>query len=378
MTIAIDIRSLQAGVGGVPEYTRNIVSSLLATEKKHTYILFTNAFGKIPVVGIPERGTWHSICRLKIPNKLLHASLALVAAPSIESLMQAACKIKPDILFMPNIHFIAFHASLPLVLTVHDISFAHMPELFSIKSRAWHALVRPERLIRRATRICAVSQWTANDIIRTYHIPERSVSVTHLGCASEFARISCDAYSKEKRTTILLFGANSKRKNTECCLEAFSQFYRSSPIGTRFALRLIGASPYARTRYARKYAGLPIFFTQHLSDDERLEAYSSAALLLYPSFFEGFGIPLLEAASSRVPIVSCQHSSIGEVIGNGAYAVDPYNSRDLSRAINEILSDEQLQDSFVNAAFCAAKKFSWHTAADKTRLIFEQAYAHRN
>lgn len=370
MVIGIDVRALQWHAGGVQEYTRHIVHSLLATERRHQYVLFGNAWRGNEPADFSPLGPFHRTCYLRYPNKLLHASLVVSGRPRIDDLIYRHTGMRVDVMFYPNIHFIAQTPHCASVVTMHDLSFHHCSDLYSRKSRLWHQIVRPRAIASRASHIIAVSNATRTDLIASYGIAENHITVTHLDCADEFKK-KVQPSQTHVRDLILLFGADHARKNTEGLREAFVRARERSADLSNYTLVLIGRgiAPVRSRGAMQDHKG--IVYKQSVSQKERIELYARAALLAFPSFMEGFGIPLLEAAHMRVPIVTANHSSIGEVIGTGAYYVDPYNSGELGKALIEILTDTSLSSSLTNDAFAAAQAFSWERTAVATRSVFE-------
>ena len=373
MVIGIDVRALQGHTGGVQEYTRHIVRSLLATEKQHQYILFSNSWNGNPPVDFSPRGPFHQTCHVRYPNKLLHASITASHRPRIDDLLYHYTGLRVNLLFYPNIHFVAHTPHIPNVLTVHDLSFHYCPDLYSRKDRLWHSAVRSRHIIEGATHILAVSQWTRHDIMATFGIGDDRITVTPLDCADEFYDHG-QSDRKQKSNLILLFGADHLRKNAEGMRAAFHHARVRSGVLKKYTLMLIGRWSGISRELLAAGPQSSIVFRESVSSSERIELYRRAALVVFPSFMEGFGIPLLEAARMRIPLLTANHSSIGEVIGRGAYYVDPYNIGDMSSALIELLSDKSLVASLTDDALAAAQTFSWERTAALTRSVFDRTY----
>lgn len=376
MTIAIDIRALSQGVGGVAEYTRNIVRTLIATEKTHTYILFANSWKNYCTDWIAPSGPRHTIVQCRYPNKFFHLAQMTVRRPCLDTLVQRMSGRKPDLFFFPNVHFAALSGATPAVLTVHDFSFMVHPQLLSAKSYWWHRCTRPSALIARMNHIIAVSDSTKRDCIALCKKSPQDITVVHHDCDQSSQTQPADAQSSHPRTYIILLGAHEQRKNAFGALEAFALLWRRNPAVRIYTLVLIAKEGSLFRRIARRIqqyemeGAVLLFSTQ--SEKEKRELFARARVLLYPSIYEGFGLPLVEAARAGVRIVSSGRGGIGEVIGNGALLVDPCNVHDMEYALEYALCDEGGgSQSIRTSAFQAAKQYSWETTAAATRSVFE-------
>lgn len=366
MVIGIDMRALSKGTGGVPEYTRHVVHALIDTEKTHLYILFSNSFHGDDGLALPERGPHHRLCRSRIPNKLLHCSLAIAERPGIDTLIQRKTGVRPDLLFFPNMHFLAHHARTPRVITVHDLSFEHAPDLFALKDRIWHRMIGPRAVFARSAHVLAVSEWTRRDIISRYGLSEDRVTVTPLDSGIGAMPPA------HTRSCVVLFGGENKRKNTDAVIEAWTWLRTRANIDRRYTLAIVGNWRRGQREVIERSIDRSIIFIDAVDEAGRVALYSRAAALMYPSLHEGFGIPLVEAARFRVPIITANTTSIGEVIGNGAYYVDPTNVRDVARALREVLSDRELAHDLCEEALRTVSTYSWGHTAELTRKVFEK------
>jgi glycosyltransferase involved in cell wall biosynthesis len=376
MIIAIDIRAM-SGVGGVGEYTRNIVRSLILSERVHTYVLFMNSWHDCnDCLGLPPEGPHHIIVRYHYPNKLFHAAQWLLKRPYLDLYIAKAIGKKPDLFFFPNIHFASVSQMTPVVVTLHDISFLLHPELLSRKSYVWHSMIRPRAFIAHARHIIAVSRRTKGDCVIFCKRNARDITVAHIDCDPEFHQSVVRPGISEQKKNIVLFNAHEARKNAESAFEAFTIFLKRHPTKNRPCLVLVGQpNPLLRT-IARRARRLNIDEYVSMLDTrtraQRHELYASARALLYPSMYEGFGLPLIEAALSGVPIISSNRGSVGEVIGNGALLVDPYNVNEIVRALEYVLIEDDVDGGmFAEHAEQNAQRYSWRETADMTRSVFE-------
>ncbi|MDP2630338.1 MAG: glycosyltransferase family 1 protein [Candidatus Uhrbacteria bacterium] len=380
MTIAIDIRALSQGVGGVAEYTRHIVRTLIETERKHTYILFANSWKGMDSLGFPQTGPRHTTLVCRYPNKLFHASLLLFGRPYLDLLIERKIGIKPDLFFFPNIHFASLSKLTPAILTVHDVSFLLHPELLSFKSYWWHRLIRPKKFIARMQHILAVSNCTKNDCIAICGKSPDDITVTYQDCDSVFR---VDSPPVARGTAIVMFGIDELRKNALAALEAFALFVQRDDSARHHTLILVGKNGPLSRQISRRIHELGmsdrVVLSGPLSHDERYKLYSTAGIVLYPSLYEGFGLPLIEAALSGACIISSARASIGEVIQDGALLVDPCNIWGIARALEYALSDDRAGIKKIqNAARQATQRFSWEKTAALTRAAFNTIQSKRS
>lgn len=375
MLIAIDIRPLQEGVGGVYEYTLNIIRALLATETRHRYVLCASSWKKKSDSNpLPEEGPYHRIIEFGIPSKILNTALMISRRPFFDDLIKRRTGNRPDLFFLPNINFFSIRPNIPVVLTVHDLSYIHYPHLLRKKSYVWHRAVYPHTTMKKMNHFLAVSHYSKRDLVQTLGVSEESVTVTHLDSDPSFLDIAKKSESNKK--FFLLFGAHEKRKNGICAIRAFSLFIKRYSGSIPYVLVLVGNEVSLKKMYGREIKKLciesRIELRNTVSQHDRIALYHEAALLLYPSLYEGFGLPLVEAARMGVPSIAGASSSIGEVIDGGTLLVDPYNIHEMAEAMHAIVEQPALRDHLVARARIKVQDYSWTKAAHQTREVFER------
>ncbi len=358
MTIALDARSLEESEGGIPDYTRCLTHALLSENMSDTIVVFTNSF---------RASRAHNDINFGIPNKLLNTSFALRHRPYVDQEIEKRIGRKVDLVFMPNMNFIAVSPQTKLVVTAHDLSYEHYPGFLSFRSRAWHTFVKPKKLFQRAHRIIAVSEYTKQDLIRTYGIPENKVHVVYHGIDSSFFlpyKISREQLKVPARY-LLAVGMGSERKNLPLLLGAYQEL-RKDPSYHDISLLITGAcNPYSRNVGSIQYIGYPSKTNYH-----GLLSYAEA--LVYPSIFEGFGLPILEAFACGVPVIASAHSSISEIGGDAFYPIDPFNVSSLATAMRDILTLPKLRQILSEKGRKRAEFFSWKKCATETLQVCKE------
>jgi len=279
-----------------------------------------------------------------------------------------------DIIHLSNQNFARFVLSArhPYIVTVHDlIRFCFD---FDQETMLEKILLKLDiRGIKRASHVIAVSQHTKSDLIGYLKIPEDKISVIYNGTDhSIFKPYNVKLLDKPY---ILYVGSERPRKNLDRLIEAFAILRRDLP-----ELRLVKVGAAGRSkeyRYAtrRKLDSLGItdvIFIDYISELDLAHYYSSAALLAYPSLYEGFGFPPLEAMACGCPVVTSNTSSLPEVVGDAGITVDPYDTDRLAQAMREVLTNSQLRDYMVRKGLEQAKKFSWERAAEQTQEVYDK------
>lgn len=361
MRIGVDIRSLQEKrYSGVSEYTLNLLKALFSIDRANQYILFCNAIKKIdlPKFDFPNV----KIIKFNYPNKLFNLSLKFFKFPKIDKLINGL-----DIFFMPNLQFIALSEKVKTVITIHDLSFERYPSFFSTRQRLWHKLVNPRKLCRESKKIIAVSANTKNDIVNLYNIESRKIEVIYSGLDKKYKEIENqeelervkNKYSLPEKF-ILYLGNIESRKNIDSIIEAFKN------LNIPDLYLIIAGQGGSGVRNLDK-----IKFIGYVADEEKAALYNLAKIFVYPSFYEGFGFPPLEAMACGTPVISSFSSSLSEVVGSAAIMIDPYNVSELSAAINQILTDKDLWRNLRQRGFEQAKKFNWRNTAQKLLIILQ-------
>ncbi len=369
MHIAIDVRSLMEGRhSGVEEYTTRIIDAMSHASPQHNYHVFYNAAKEVALPAFRENV---SVSAFRYPNKLFNASQLLMRRPRWDTLLP----IPMDVFFIPNPRLVPLSPSVPMVSVAHDISFERFPEFLTLKRRLWHMAMQPKALMQKSHHVIAVSEHTKNDLIETYAIPREKISVVYPGVPADNAvsspldvqRIKY-AYKLPERF-ILFFGALEPRKNIPSIIAAFSA------IADRVPQHLVLAGEEGWKAHEIQAAITSSLYKHKIhcigfvKEEDKHALYAAADLFVYPSFYEGFGFPPLEALLAGTPAVVSFNASLPEVVGDFATLVDPYNTSQLALVLAELLQSPQRVPASVRIQI--RERFSWTRVAQQTVKIFE-------
>ena len=382
MRIGIDVRCLTEGRRtGVEEYTEKLLRELFSLDQENEYVLFLNSWhetaGDFAWLEAFPRVT---LCRFRYPNKLLNLCLWYLGRPYLDRLLGGV-----GVFFVPNQNFVRVSPGVPLVVTAHDLSFELFPETFSWKQRLWHFLVNFRGLARRAARIIAVSQSTAGDLQEYYGVPEEKITVVLSGkdeTCQPMDRNSLTLLDVQKRYRlpyrfILSFGTFEPRKNTLMLVEAFEELRRSGGEAAKYDLVLAGSPGWGSEGLYARIEASPfrenIRVLGFVPDEDKAALYNLASLFVYPSLYEGFGFPPLEAMASGVPVIASHASSIPEIVSDAALLVDPYQPNELLLALQAVLTDRELSERLKARGLARAARFSWKRSAEETLRVLTEA-----
>lgn len=385
MRIGIDLRCLEEEkISGVGEYAREIVRYLPKSDSSHQFIFFSNAQRQVSRnFDFLEKYPNTKLKRFRYPNKLLNFFIWYFDWPKLDKMIgppRLGEAGKADIFFAPNINFLAVSKKCKLVTTFHDLSFERFPEFFTTKNRLWHYyFVNPRRIAKKSGHIITVSQSTRNDLEELYKINAKKISVVRHGISGDYRIISRNdpkLLETQKKYNlpykfILYLGNIEPRKNIESAIEAYKKLRKEKPALEKYKLVLAGnISPRCYGIIKKKKEDiLPIGYIDRA---DKSFVYNLASLFVYPSFFEGFGLPILEAMACGTPVIASNNSSIPEVAGNAAVLVDPNRPQEISEAMRNILCDKKLYEKLRERGLKQAKKFDWKKAAKETLNIFQK------
>ena len=361
MRIGIDGRALQDQPwGGVGHYTYQLLHALFSLDKENEYTVSYNARG---VLTIPTFSAYPNvkINRTYLPNKLLNFSIKTFNRPLLD--------LGPiDLFFLPNPNFVALLPGVKLVAVAHDLSFEHFPEFLPLKSRLWHRAVNPRTLFNRADHIIAVSEHTKNDLMETYTIANEKVTTVYPGVKMQNA----ECRMQNAQPYILSLGALEPRKNIEGLIQAYEL---SEPHEQLVIAGL--TTPYVKhlkKRIAKSPLRTKIALIENPTEEQKNDLYCRASLFVYPSFYEGFGFPPLEAMSAGVAVVASSASSVREVCNEAALLVNPWDSTEIAQGMKILLEDETLRTRYIEAGKKRVAQFRWDTSARKVLNIFKTLY----
>lgn len=355
--------------GGIGTYIRNLVPAMARCDPTLELKLFHARFG--PDAPPPERwirGFWMQ--ELDASIRSLYPRWDLLGRPPLPESLRSA-----DIVHATN------HAAIPpaapgqrLVVTVHDLAFEHFPSLFP---REWRLLYRLglRAAVRRADAILTPSRSTAEDLASRTKVDPARLHVVPL--ASSLAPGTLDvaevlARRQIRRPYVLFVGTLEPRKNLIRLVRAYRQVAAGGPP---HALVLAGPMGWHHDALMREIA-LPgpgeVVLTGPLAAEDLDALYRGAAAFAYPSLYEGFGLPVVEAMARGVPTVASSTSSVPEVTGDAALGVDPRSVRQIAAALDRVLTDAELADRLATAGRARAEGFSWDRTAMGTLEVYRK------
>lgn len=372
MKILIDARLLSnGGTSGIEEYTRNLLSNLWQIDQKNEYQLFYNGLRKLPITHNSQLITNnYGLIDWKIPNKLLDFSTRFFRFPAIEDF------IKTDLIFSPHFNILTTK-KIPRVITFHDLSFLHHPQFFSWKQKFWHWMQNVKTQAQAADKIIAVSEFTKSDLVNIFGIQPEKIEVIYSGISDSFGKIASSVSRRTRnddKPYILYLGTLEPRKNVAAIIRAFNILKRE-PAFQDWQLILAGRPGWLYQNIIKE-AGRSLYkkdiiFLGPVRAEERVSLYNSARVFVYPSFFEGFGFPPLEAQACGCPVVVSDRTSLPEVVGRGALLINPWKIEELANAIKEAAANQILRARLIKEGKANAKRFTWKKSAEETLKIFQ-------
>ena len=370
MRIGIDISQVVYGTG-VSRYTSELVRYLLELDKKNQYFLFA--------------GVWRQ--RKKVENFLKNLknkgykfqSKIVLFPPKVADFVWNRLHIFPIERFTGPLNL--FHssnwaqppASCPIVTTVHDLTPLKYPQAFD-KS----AIVSFKRNLywvkKQAKFIIVDSKRTRKDLIRE-GFNEEKIKVIYLGVSKKFKPVKDKKKIEEikkkygiKGDYILSVGTLEPRKNTKRVIDVFTQL--TAHNSQLVLVGKHGCGNQSKSQITNHKS--QIIFTGFIPDTDLPSLYSGAKLFVYPSLYEGFGLPVLEAMACGCPVITSNVSSLPEVAGNAALLVNPKSTKEIKKAMEKLLTSEKLRKSLVKKGLTQAKKFSWKKTARQTLEVYKE------
>lgn len=273
-----------------------------------------------------------------------------------------------------------------VITTIHDVTYILYPEMVEKKTmeRIKDGI---EYSVNRADKVITVSESSKKDIIKFLGVDEGKIEVVYNGV--EYERFSNSCTEKEQLRVkekynlpdkyILYMGTLEPRKNIESIISAFSLFISHNNIFlNEFKLVIAGKKGWLYESIFNQVQNLSIkdkvIFTDYVEEEDKPLIYKMASIFVFPSIYEGFGIPVIEAMASSVPVITSTASSLKEISGDAAIIVEPKDIDSISKAMKEILENEAVRKSMIEKGHTQAKKFNWQSSAEKLANIYKELY----
>ncbi|MCK4249767.1 MAG: glycosyltransferase family 4 protein [Candidatus Omnitrophica bacterium] len=370
MNIAIDIRStLKAQTTGIGYYTLNLIRHLSRIDTQNKYNLYCRRrllSRKKILPDLPGANFRHMVNFLGLPDKWFLRDLDVYHSSSYDILPQG--KVKK-------------------VITVHDL----IPKISQTTTQNWHpnqVIKEFDRLIKtvlaEADKIIVTSNNTKKDLLEYYSYDPEKIAVIPMGVDRLFKPAAVeqkDILYKDLKlrynipaSFLLYIGTIEPRKNIKCLIKAYNLLKQDKDTVPRLVICGMKGWMYEDVFNLVKNFNLEqdIIFTGYVPDEDIKIFYKLAQVFIYPSLYEGFGLPLLEAMASGTPVVTTASGALAEVAGPAARLADTTRPEPLAKCISRVLEDSPLAQELIKKGLLRAKEFTWEKTADKTLAVYEQ------
>jgi glycosyltransferase involved in cell wall biosynthesis len=367
--IAIDAHSVGTGLAGNETYAANLVEALAEVDRENRYTVYVTQAEAEARFG----GRW---AHVGVRRTLPHTPLVRIPLT-----LSAELRRRPvDLL---HVQYTAPPlAPCPVVATIHDLSFEHIPETFRLRSRVQLKLT-VRATARRAAHVIAPSEYTRRDLVETYGLDPARVTAIPLGVSPRFRPVE-DAGEVGRvkgrygiaGEYVLAVGSIQPRKNLARLLRAYSALRRARGRSNLPQLVLVGKQAwlYGDTLRTIEGEGLgrSVLLTGYVSEGDLPALYTGALLFAYPSFYEGFGLPPLEAMSCGAPVLTGDRTSLPEVVGDAALTVDPLDTDALADGLARLIDDDALRADLRERGLTRARRFDWRDTARMTLQVYRR------
>lgn len=369
MRIAIDAHSIGAKLGGNESYAVNLIEGLARIDEVNDYTLYVTT------------AEAHDRFHQRWPNFKVRTTLPHTPLIRIPLTLSAELRKHPvDVL---HVQFTAPpFCPCPVVVSIHDLSFEHLPHTFHRRSRTQLRLT-VRHSAKRAAHILTLSEHTRRDVIDTYGIDPARITAIPLAAPRHFSPVEDNRELQRVRHTygidgpyILSVGSIQPRKNLARLINAYASLRGKNIEAELPKLVLVGKNAwlYDETMRALAQTGLreSVILTGYVPESDLPALYSGALCFIYPSYFEGFGLPPLEAMKCGAPVIVGNQTSLPEVVGDAALTVDPFDVASIEAAIEKLVNDSDLRQELSFKGRSRAETFDWRETARRTLQIYEQ------
>jgi glycosyltransferase involved in cell wall biosynthesis len=270
------------------------------------------------------------------------------------------------------------------VVTIHDLVPLFFPELVPKKHRLFFKIFM-KRAAKTADLIITDSEYSKQDIVQYLAVPEEKIRVIYLGYEPPRTNVADPQKCQEilarygiTQPYLLFVGVIEPKKNLERLVEAFALLRQDSSFGKTFQLVIAGGKGWFYETLYQKVHDLHlddhVIFTGFVPDQDLPALYTSAEVFVFPSIYEGFGLPVVEAMAYGVPVVTSNVSSLPELVGNAGMLVDPNHPEAICEGLTEVLANPQKQAQMKQAGLLQAQRFSWRRTAEETYQVYQEVY----
>lgn len=379
MRIGIDVTSALTQGGGIGRYTRELVRAITLQDYKNDYQLFSaKPPAVLPVPNPLPDGKNITYKPAPLDEKWLYRFWYRMRWPLPVQLVTGQL----DLFHSPDFVLPPVSGRIPTLLTVHDLSFVHFPHVYTTTLVSYLNRVVPWS-VRRATHVLADSVATKQDLIEIWNVPEKKITVLYSGVDADFAPVDDEnrlvavreKYALGQAPYIFTVGTIQPRKNYQMLIQAFAKVAQTQEHnlviagGKGWLYDEILAEVHAQNLVGR------VLFTGFVDDVDLPTLYSGASLFVFPSLYEGFGLPLLEAMSCGVPVISSDASCLPEVAGRAAVLLPPHKTAAWTEAMEALLNSPVDRAQLVASGYAQAKQFSWEKSAQQLLHIYGRLLA---
>lgn len=357
MRILIDARCVGEQVSGISRHAVGLISKIFEIDSTNRYILLVRN------AGVSQFGNARENVEIKILDVVPYSLKEQIVLPKILK------EIDFDLYYTPN-YTVPLFIDRPFIFTIHDLIHLIFPRDYTIFHRIYYALII-KRLCERARYVLTVSNSSKADIVRFFKTPQEKIIVNYNGVSEKFfpgKKDEAKKYISERfgieGKFILWVGNDKPHKNLGGVIKMFSLLSQEECF---LSLICIGSK---NIKNSRNSVMKRVFSPSIQGDGDLVNFYRSAEVLVVPSLYEGFCLPVLEALASGCPVVTSNVSSLPEVVGDAGIMVNPDNVREITDAVLRILRNDSLRDELIKKGIEQAKKFSWESSAKNLLRIF--------
>ncbi len=364
--IGFDAHSIGTGLGGNETYASNLIEALAEVDTQNRYTLYVTRQEAIDRYA----HRW--------PNVTVRKTLPHTPLIRIPLTLAAELRRRPiDIL---HVQYTAPPlAPCDTVVMIHDLSFEHIPETF--KRRSWMQMrLTVRRTARSASHILTDSEYSRQDILRTYRLPPERVTTTPLAASSRFKPVHDPEVLARYRISgdyILAVGSIQPRKNIARLIRGYTRML-SQHSDNAPSLVIVGKRAWLFEDTIRaaavSSANDKILFTGYVPESDLAALYTGALCFAYPSYFEGFGIPLLEAMRCGTPTITSDRTCFPEVVGDASLIIDPFDEESIAAGLWRMISDAALREQLRSRGFVQSSLFDWRDTARLTLDVYEEVF----